>query len=125
MIINGVEYPDPDDFKINPRTRTNVRRALSGQVYGTRLERREELQLTFDTLERFLAQALANQLYEQTALGLLDLFVRRGSSSDILDCTNAFKGKVDYTSELVTYAVGPSYIRNVTFTFIIHTYETF
>lgn len=125
MIINSSEFPDPDDFKIIPRTETNTRRALSGKVYGSRLERREELEISFESLKHETAQSLSNLLYEQTAIGLLDLFVKRMSSSDLIDCTNAFKGTVEYIDSEHSKDIDPGFTRNLTFTFTIHAYETF
>ena len=125
MIINGSEFQDPDDFEIKPRTATNARRALSGKVFGSRREMRDELSVTFETMTHQQATSLKSILYEQTAIGNLDLFFKRASSSDITGCTNAFKGVVEYVSESMSTEVDLHFSRNLTFTFHIHSYEAF
>lgn len=125
MIIDGSEFQDPDDFEIKPRTATSAKRALSGKLYGSRRELRAELTITFDTMAHDQAASLKSMLYEQSALGLLSLFLKRASSSDIQDCTDAFKGTVEYVSSSVSTTVDPKFSRDITHTFHIHTYEAF
>lgn len=125
MNIDAAEFLDPDDFEITPRTETNVRRALSGKVYGTRLIRRDTLEISYGSMSHAKLEALTSALYEQTAFGSFDLFFKRASSSDILDCTNAFKGVVEYIDTEQDADVDPQYSRNITFKFLVHSYEAF
>lgn len=119
------EYPDPDDFKIKPRTATFVRRSLSGKLYGHRSDKRAELQLDFASMGHVQAQALLSYIYEATVLGPLHLYFKRASSSDIQDCTNAFKGTVKYVPDSYAATIDPGYTRDITLTFEIHSYEAF
>lgn len=125
MRINSTEFLDPDDFEIIPRTETNVRRALSGKVYGTKLIRRDVLTISFESMTHEREAALSSVLYEQTAFGSFDFFFKRASSSDILDCTNAFKGVVEYIDVVQEADTDPQYSRNITYKFLVHSYEAF
>jgi len=126
MIFENVnQFPDPNDFKISPKTETFIRRALSGKVYGHRSEQRAELQLDFVSMNHVQAQALLSYIYETTVLGPLHLYFKRASSSDIQDCTDAFKGTVKYLPDEYVASIDPGYTRDITLTFEIYSYEAF
>ena len=126
MKINLATFLDPDDFKISPLKVTSQRRALDGTLYGVVSDRRDELEITFDSLTHAQATALTDLLYENSAVFVtFDLEFKRASSSDIQDCTDAFKGVVEWVDDTISVSKDPSYSRSLILTFSVHTYEIF
>lgn len=123
MKLNGSIYPDPEDFEIVPRTSTVARRALSGKVYGFRSEKLDSLVLTFETSIQYAN--VISSFYEQAAFGLISLSFDRLSSSDISDCSAAFKGEVGLNTDSIIMQVGSKFYRDLTIDLLVHTYETF
>lgn len=126
MKINLATFLDPDDFRIIPTKITSERRALDGTLYGVVADLRDQLEITFDSLTHEQSTALTNLLYENTAVfKVFALEFNRASSSDILDCTDAFKGTVEWADDTVNVSKDPAYSRSLTLQFSVHTYEIF
>jgi len=125
MIIDTLTFVDPDDFKISPRTTTDVQRALSGKVYGSKTVKRDELVITFDSLARELAVALNDFLYELTAFEPPFRLTIHRPPSAVGGCTNGFNGMVEYMNFETSSKADPRFERDMTFTFRVHSYEAF
>jgi len=125
MMMGGFNFLDPTDFKIIPRAETNTRRALSGKLYGSKSILRDVLELTFSRTIPTKSEAITTWLYEQTPFGAFPIFIERASSSDIRQCTNAFKGVVEYKDNSSQLAYDPQYTGSFTVSFLINSYESF
>ena len=114
MIIGTLEFNDPDDFRITPRSTTNTRRALSGKVYGSKTIKRDELEISFETLTHAMSEALLNYLYEATPSETLNL------SFDVFGCKDAFSGTVEYVDYETSSLSDPNFSRDLAITFKVH-----
>ena len=125
MIMGGFNFLDPIDFKITPRSKTNVRRSLSGKLYGSKSTLKDILELTFSRAIPTKSEAITTWLYEQIPFGAFPIFIERASSSDIHQCTNAFKGVVEYRDNTSQLTYDPQYTNSFTVSFLINSYENF
>lgn len=126
MFFNEFEVYDPVDFKITSGTKTNLRRAKSGKVWGNRVQRRDKIVLSFEKMTKENSLTIQSLLYENSSKGReLDSFlltVPRMKSSET--CSNkGFKGYVRLDMDEISFDVGPHFTGEFSLTFQVLTYE--
>ena len=117
MILSGSKWIedlnvlDPLDFKITSGMQTNLRRAVSGKLWGQSIRKRDTLTLNFDKMTPEMGTALQQWLYNNSRSGWQNdayafiLYAHRQGSS-LTAPTDSFKGKVIFQSKDMTLTLG-------------------
>ena len=135
MSLNGTWFVGPKSFNISPGTKTHIKRARSGKVWGIRKKgKRDILSLTFENILRKDASSLINFLYENSSKGWVGdadkilMYVERAEAFwSATDSTSkdGFKGYVRFVDNDINTERDKYFAKSLTLKFEIISYESF